>query len=453
MVMVANRLPIRRTDHGWESSPGGLASALLPVAAAGDGAWVGWAGVPGLTLSRMSHPVGDRTVQLGSVPLSQNEIDLYYDGFANGTIWPLYHDAVRTPTFVREWWDAYEAVNRRFAEATAEIAAPGGTVWVHDYQLQLVPGMLRDLRPDLRIGFFLHIPFPPQELFMQIPWRAEIVRGLLGADVIGFQVPVAARNFTTLARRLVNAKGPMGALRYGDRTVRVAAFPISIDVAACERVAADDSTIRRSEEIRRELGNPSSILLGVDRLDYTKGIDVRLRAFQELLRDGELTVPDCSLVQIAVPSRQDVEDYVGLRENVERLVGEINGEFGQMGTPAVHYLHRSLDFDELVALYRAADVMLVTPLRDGMNLVAKEYVGSRLDDTGELVLSEFAGAARELRGAHLVNPHDIAAVKQAIVTAVRARSKSDNRMRAMRKVVKRHDVHAWARSFLAALDT
>lgn len=452
VVMVANRLPVRRTDNGWEASPGGLASALLPVAAANNGAWVGWAGVAGLTVSRLTHQVGDHRVELGLVPLSAEEIELYCDGFANGTLWPLYHDAVRTPTFVREWWDGYVSVNRRFAHAVAEITAPNGRVWVHDYHLQLVPAMLRALRPDLRIGFFLHIPFPPQELFMQIPWRAEIVEGLLGADVVGFQVPVAARNFTTLARRLVGAKGPMSALRLNDRSTRVSAFPISIDVSECERVAAEPAVAKRSNAIRQELGNPRTILLGVDRLDYTKGIDVRLRAFQELLRDGELSVPDCTLVQIAVPSRQDVDDYIDLRESVERLVGEINGEYAQMGTPAVHYLHRSLEFEELVALYRAADVMLVTPLRDGMNLVAKEYVASRLDDTGALVLSEFAGAARELKGAHLVNPHDIGAVKQAIVNAVRTDGRSVNTMRALRKVVRRHDVHAWARQFLSALD-
>jgi trehalose 6-phosphate synthase len=421
---------------------------LAPVLAERTGAWVGWPGQSGPAPAPFQHE-GMRLFPIG---LSAEEYERFYEGFSNGTLWPLYHDAIRAPEFHRTWWEAYVVVNRRYAKAVADVASPGATVWVHDYQLQLVPGMLRAERPDLRIGFFLHIPYPPQELFMQLPWRSEIVDGLLGADVVGFQVPVAAQNFARLARRLVGATGNSRMLRYQGRAVHVGDFPISIDVRRIERLAASPLTVARSADVRRNLGNPTTVLLGVDRLDYTKGIDLRLRAFQELLRDGTLKTPDCVMVQIAVPSREEVSTYADQRERVERLVGEINGDFGQMGSPAVHYLHRGLPFHELVALYRAADVMLVTPLRDGMNLVAKEYVASRVDGRGALVLSEFAGSAHELRSAYLVNPHDVDDLKDAIQRAVHHREVDERRrMRSLRAVVGQSDVHGWAESFLSAL--
>ena len=452
-VVVANRMPVdlEKLPDGsqrWKRSPGGLVTALEPMLRSRDGAWVGWPGLSDVEV----EPLVEDGLQLHPVQLSAQEVEDYYEGFSNATLWPLYHDVVAPPEFHRHWWQTYVKVNERFAEAAAEVAAEGATVWVQDYQLQLVPGMLRERRPDLRIGFFLHIPYPPQELFMQLPWRSEIVDGLLGADVVGFQVPVAAQNFARLARRLVGATGNSRGLRYHGRTIRVGDYPISIDVARVEKLAASPLTQARSADVRRNLGNPTTVLLGVDRLDYTKGIDLRLRAFHEMLRDGTLKSPDTVMVQIAVPSREEVATYAEQRERVERLVGEINGDFGQMGRPAVHYLHRGLPFHELVALYRAADVMLVTPLRDGMNLVAKEYVASRVDGRGALVLSEFAGSAQELRSAYLVNPHDIDDLKDAIQRAVHQREVDQRRrMRSLRAVVGQHDVHRWAESFLSAL--
>jgi trehalose 6-phosphate synthase len=313
--------------------------------------------------------------------------------------------------------------------------------------------MLRELRHDVRIGFFLHIPFPPQELFMQLPWRRQVCEGLLGADVIGFQVPVAAQNFVRLAQRLVGASGNGRPLYVGQRALQVTSFPISIDTPSIEDAARDPSVRARAVSLREEMGSPKALLLGVDRLDYTKGIDLRLRAVEELFRDGDLVVPDHVMLQVAVPSRQGVETYADERERVERRVGEINGEFGEVGHPAVNYLHRTLPFEELVAMYMAADVMLVTPLRDGMNLVAKEFVAASGQRPGRLVLSEFAGAAKEMRAAILVNPHDIDGTKAAILAAldmddVEARSRLDR----MQRHVRRHDVHAWAESFLVALD-
>jgi trehalose 6-phosphate synthase len=324
---------------------------------------------------------------------------------------------------------------------------------VHDYHLQLVPMMLRALRPDVRIGFFLHIPFPPQELFVQLPWRREILEGLLGADLVGFQVPGAASNFSRLARRLTDATTAEGGLRHDGRIVRVGAFPISIDATHLAERATDPAVIERAREIRHDLGDPEIVLLGVDRLDYTKGIEQRIRAVAELFAEGVLATPRHVMVQIAVPSRENDTHYQHERENLERVVGEVNGAHSSVGNPAIHYLHQSVEFDELVALYLAADVMLVTPLRDGMNLVAKEYVASRIDATGSLVLSEFAGSARELHSAILVNPHDLDGIKDAIrhviaLDPVEAKA----RMRRLRRVVRRNDVYAWAQDFLTALE-
>jgi len=457
-VVVANRLPVDSVtlpsgEQSWKRSPGGLVTALDPIMRARDGAWVGWTGSPGETPA----PFDASGVHLHPVPLSEDEVESYYEGFSNSTLWPLYHDLVAVPEFHRSWWDSYVEVNQRFADAAAEVAADGAVVWVQDYQLQLVPAMLREKRPDLRIGFFLHIPFPPHEIFMQLPWRQQVVRGLLGADLIGFQRPMAAQNFLRLTRhffgmrphgRQVEVPSDDG----GSRTVRADAFPISIEVKELEDLARSEATAARSAEIRAELGQPEKILLGVDRLDYTKGIGIRLRAFRELLEDGALSVPETVLVQVATPSRERVEHYQLLREEIERQVGGINGDYGKVGVPAVHYLHQSVDRPELVALFRTADVMLVTPLRDGMNLVAKEYVASRPDLGGALVLSEFAGAAAELRQAFLVNPHDLDGVKQAILDALRLEPEAaQRRMRALRRTVKHHDVARWARSFLSAL--
>ncbi len=461
-VVVANRLPIDMERHPdgtitWKRSPGGLVTALEPLLRRRRGAWIGW---PGIT-DGDEDPIVEEGLQIYPVRLSAEDVAEYYEGFSNATLWPLYHDVIVKPIYHREWWDRYVDVNRRFAEAASRAAAPGATVWVQDYQLQLVPKMLRELRPDLTIGFFLHIPFPPVELFMQMPWRTEIVDGLLGADLVGFHMAGGAQNFLILSRRLVNAetsrgsvgvRSRFGEVRVGSRTVRVGAFPISIDSGELDHKSRDREVRRRAKELRAEVGNPRRILLGVDRLDYTKGIDVRLKAFSELLAEGRVKRDDTVLVQLATPSRERVESYQILRSDIERQVGHINGEYGEVGRPVVHYLHRPVPRDELVAFFVASDVMLVTPLRDGMNLVAKEYVACRGDLGGALVLSEFTGAAAELRQAYLVNPHDLEGVKDAIEAALNQPvEEGRRRMRALRRQVLVHDVDRWARSFLDAL--
>jgi trehalose 6-phosphate synthase len=454
LVIVANRLPVDRVVNpdgsvDWRRSPGGLVTAIEPVMRANDGAWIGWAGGTDTDL----EPFVEDGLSLIPVALSEKEIEEFYEGFSNGTLWPLYHDVVAKPEFHREWWDSYVTVNRRFAEQAAETAADNAAVWVHDYQMQLVPAMLREMRPDLRIGFFLHIPFPPAELFQQLPWRRQLLEGLLGADVVGFQRPGAAQNFVRLVRQRVGHKTHRDMVYLPDgRSVHAAAFPISIDVQGLEELARSRPVQERAAEIREQLGNPQHVLLGVDRLDYTKGIHARLRGYSELLAEGKISVEDAVFVQVATPSRERVDQYRRLRDDIDRLVGRINGDLGRIGRPAISYLHSSYPREEMAALYQAADIMVVTPLRDGMNLVAKEYVACRYDYDGALVLSEFAGAADELRQAYLINPYDINGMKASILEAMKASPKDRaKRMKAMRKTISEHDVKDWASGFLKVL--
>jgi len=439
----------------WARSPGGLVSALHPVLRDRHGTWIGWSG--GIDSTPFVPDLDG--IRMRSVPLSTDDYEQYYEGYSNSTLWPIYHDAVETPAFHRRWWEAYQRVNRRFAQVTADYAERDSMVWVQDYHLQLVPALLRELRPDLRIGFFMHIPFPPTELFMQLPRRAELLRGMLGADLVGFQTAAGADNFARLCGRLLGVvteptAGEHGArVEIDGRIVRLGAFPISIDVAEMQELGRNADVLERAKKLRSDLGDPAKVILGVDRLDYTKGIEHRLKAYRELLTDGRVKVQDTVMVQVAAPSRERVEHYKILRDKVEREVGRINGEFARVGAPAVHYLNQSFDRAEVAALYHAADVMAVTPLRDGMNLVAKEYVAARVDNGGALLLSEFTGSAAELVEAYLINPHDVDSLKDTLVRALEA-SPAENRarMRAMRRHVRTHDVRAWAKSYLRALE-
>ncbi|WP_374974634.1 trehalose-6-phosphate synthase [Microbacterium trichothecenolyticum] len=459
LVVVANRLPVDRVVDAadgseWRRSPGGLVTALEPVMRRADGAWVGWPGQPDIDV----EPFEFEGTHLVPVALSAEEVELYYEGMSNDTFWPLYHDVIAAPRYRRVWWDAYVKVNRRFAEAAAGVAAQGGTVWVQDYQLQLVPQMLREARPDLTIGYFHHIPFPAYGLYSQLPWRRQVLEGLLGADVIGFQRVADAGNFARAVRRQLRYQTKASGITVPEadgstRNALAKAFPISIDTGSYIELAARPDIQARAAEIRESLGNPKKILLGVDRLDYTKGIRHRLKAFGELLEDGRIDVEDVTLVQVASPSRERVEAYMQLRDEIELTVGRINGDHDTMGHTAIRYLHQAYPRDEMVALFRAADVMLVTALRDGMNLVAKEYVATRTDNRGVLVLSEFAGAADELPSAIRINPHDIHGMKEAIMRAIEMPpAEQGRRMRALRKKVVENDVASWSRSFLEALE-
>ncbi|MET0735696.1 MAG: trehalose-6-phosphate synthase [Microbacterium sp.] len=459
-VVVANRLPVDRVtdadgEDSWRRSPGGLVTALEPVMREAHGAWVGWAGQADLEV----EPFEFDGTQLIPVTLSADDVELYYEGFSNDTIWPLYHDVIAAPRYRRVWWDAYVRVNERFAEAAAAAAVEGATVWVQDYQLQLVPRLLREARPDLTIGYFHHIPFPAYGLYSQLPWRRQVLQGLLGADVIGFQRVADAGNFARAVRRQLRYETRASGIRVPEedgsvRTALAKAFPISIDAGSYIEMARRPEIRARAAEIRASLGNPQRILLGVDRLDYTKGIRHRLKAYSELIEDGRIDVEEVTLVQVASPSRERVQAYVELRDEIELMVARTNGDYDSLGHTAIRYLHQGFPREEMVALYLAADVMLVTALRDGMNLVAKEYVASRIDNRGALVLSEFAGASDELGMALRVNPHDIDALKETIMRAIEMPpAEQGRRMRALRRKVVENDVAAWSRSFLDALRT
>jgi trehalose 6-phosphate synthase/phosphatase len=450
IVTVANRLPVRRGEGGaWEISPGGLVSALAPILRESEGAWIGWTGVAGDNPEPFVH---DGIAQ-HSVPLSDEEHRAYYLGFCNSSLWPLYHDAIRESEFHPAWWDAYRLVNRRFAEVAADQYQPEDLIWVHDYQLQLVPTMLRRLQPTARIGYFLHIPFPPEEIFARLPWRRQILNGLLGADVVAFQTERAVGNFLAAAERFTDAVVGRRSLAVAGRRVQAQCAPISVDTAAYQSLSSTPRVRERAAALRAELGHPRKVLLGTDRLDYTKGIDVRLLAFERLLERRPELADEVVFVQIASPSREPIGDYEAMRARVEQLVGRINGSHGAALTVPVHYVYGAIPLDELVAYYVLADVMCVTPLADGMNLVAKEYIASRPADEGILVLSEFAGAAAELEGALLVNPYDLDGLADTMAAALDMRpGEQAARIRGMRSQVRRHDVHAWADRCLGALE-
>lgn len=456
-VVVANRLPVDRKvseDGGidWQTAPGGLVTALEPVMRQRGGAWVGWHGAPDEEVESFEHD----GFTIEPVPLSADEVEEYYEGFSNATLWPLYHDSVAFPEYHREWFEAYKRVNQRFAERASAVAAEGATVWVQDYQLQLVPRMLRKLRPDLNIGFFLHIPFPPMELFDQLPWRRELIEGLLGADLVGFQVPGGASNFLRLVRRRTEHRVDRDKAKLvGEEahTCIARAYPISIDSQGFSDLANTPEAIAEAEKLLAELGNPSKVFVGVDRLDYTKGLRQRVQAMGELFAEGRLDPEDAVFLQVATPSRERVDEYRRLRDDIDLLVGRINSEVGGVGRPAIVYLHESFPRSTLAAMYRIADVMIVTPLRDGMNLVAKEYIACHPTNDGALVLSEFAGAARELRQAYMVNPYDLDGMKDAVMLAANDTPQNKRRrMRALKKQVSEHTIDKWAEKFLNDLD-
>jgi trehalose 6-phosphate synthase len=448
LVVVANRLPVEVAEDGQlNTSPGGLASALSSVTTPGTH-WVGWAGPES---GRMRpFPYGD--LQLHPVPLSNDEVERYYAGFSNAILWPLFHGRLRRVELNRAWWHAYRIVNRRFASAVCRIAPIGGTVWIHDYHLLLVPAMIRAKRPDLHIGLFLHIPFPNVQLFSMLPWRTAVIEGMLGAEVLGFQVPDDVANFVAAADRLVGSRSRGHLLFDGAHVVDVDAFPISVDFD--NWASLGDHAETRAKQHRADL-HVETLFLGIDRLDYTKGISQRLRAFGELLDEGHLDPERCAFVQVAVPTRTDVPAYEDERDEVEAVVSRVNSKHQRRdGSRPLEYTDISLDETEVAGWFRAADALVVTSLADGMNLVAKEFVAARGDLGGTLILSEFAGAAHDLDGALIVNPYDIEAIKRSLVTAAHMPAgERAARMKTMRAAVQHNDVHRWARTFLERLQS
>jgi trehalose 6-phosphate synthase/phosphatase len=390
-------------------------------------------------------------LRLAAIPLTAEEVASYYEGYSNAVPWPLFHYSVaRLPMHVRHF-EAYRTVNARFADAVASHYQTGDLVWIHDYQLMLVPQMVRDRVPGARIGFFLHIPFPSSEIFRLLPQRESLLEGLLGADLLGFHTAAFLRHFASSVLRLVGATSDVDRIRWHGRDVQLGVFPMGVDAATFADVARSPETLAVAQQ-HRSAG--TQLLLGIDRLDYTKGISRRLLAFEMLLRRHPEMVGRVRLVQVAVPSRENVDAYRELREEVDALVGRIHGEFATPDWSPIHYLYRGLSVPEITALYLSADAMLVTPLRDGMNLVAKEFVASRTDEDGVLVLSEFAGAAAELSEALLVNPYDIDRTAETIFRALTlSRGERQTRMSLLRQRVTTHDVHWWARSFVGRLES
>jgi trehalose 6-phosphate synthase/phosphatase len=457
VVIVANRLPVATVvDHDdtrLTPSSGGLVTSLRPWHERGDGVWVGW---PGDTSSLSAERRADLDRQLGDhrfvpVHLTGDEAERSYHGFANRVLWPLFHYQVdRVPVDAADW-DAYRLVNERFAEVAWREYRPGDTIWIHDYQLMLVPGLLRGRLPHARIGFFLHIPFPSSEVFRVLPWRQQILDGLLGADLIGFHTFAYLRHFVNALLHIEGVEADVDHVHVDGRDVRLGAYPMGIDAQAFSALASTPEVVAASETMRRDAGG-RRILLGVDTLDYTKGIPRRLHAIERLLARQPELADTIRYVQVAVPSRGEVDAYQKFKQQVEEFVGRINGAFGTLRSVPIHYVHHAVSPAELVALYRTADVMLVTPLRDGMNLVAKEFVASRVDEDGVLVLSEFAGAAVELDGAVVVNPYDVEALAGTIMhTLSLPPAERRARMKTLRRQVTEHDVHDWAARFVRTL--
>lgn len=458
-LIVSNRLPVTvtPTDDGFDLKPsaGGLATAMAGLGGSGDTLWIGWPGETAGLSDGMREQLDRELLDRGlvSVHLSAAEVQGFYEGFSNGVLWPLFHYKIdRVNMDAWRDWEAYESVNRKFAEAIVAQWREGDRVWIHDYQLMLVPAMVRAHLPHACTGFFLHIPFPSLEVFRTLPWRREVVEGLLGADVIGFQTYGYQRHFASCLLRMMGLDVVVDEFHWQDRTVRLGSFPISIDtagfIARASQPAADEAAAKL---VACTPG--MKLLLGVDRLDYSKGLPRRLLAIERLLEIEPSLAGRFRFVQVAVPSRENVETYAQFRRQLDELVGRINGRFSTTDWAPIQYLQRSLSTEELVALYRAADVMVVTPLRDGMNLVAKEYLACRVNDDGVLVLSEFAGAAWELGEAIHVNPYNVhqtaLALRQAILMPP---AEQRARMAPLRQRVREWDVHAWVRSFAAAME-
>jgi trehalose 6-phosphate synthase/phosphatase len=469
LAVVSNRLPIvmKQTDGAWSVTPGagGLVTAMGPVLRDRGGLWIGWLGIPSEQIAGDESSIRALLEKAGTpktgyslrpVQLTQEDVDLFYKGFSNESIWPLFHDIPSNCTFDPAYWEAYRRVNWKFAKAIAEYTHEDDFVWIHDYHLILVASELRKMGVQRHVGFYLHIPFPSLDLFLKLPWRFKILDGFKDYDLVGFQTMRDRRNFIQCMRalaggRVTRGKGHVSGLSLQDREIRVGAFPISIDYDEFSRLAATREVSDRVWSIRTTMQNVK-IVLGVDRLDYTKGIPQRLRAVAEALTRYPELQGRLTLVQVVVPSRRSVELYEALKQEIERLVGEINGRFTRNGWSPIHYIFRPLNRANLVAYYRAAEIALVTPLKDGMNLVAKEYCACNIEENGVLILSEFAGAAGQLQGgAILVNPFDIEGMADAIHQAFRMESaERQRRMHKLRRSIQKNTIFHWVNSYLKA---
>ncbi len=458
LLIVSNRLPItlvrREGKLRAEPSHGGLATGLGSVYPSPDSLWVGWCGIALERLRGQEEVVQEMLAEkrCRGVFLSQYDIENYYYGFSNKTIWPLFHYFPLYTIYNKHFWEAYVRVNKIFCDEVLRVANEDDVIWIHDYHLMLLPQLIREKRPEATIGFFLHIPFVSSEVFRLLPWREAILEGLLGADLVGFHTFDYVRHFVESCRRILGLEHDLGYIAVGERNVRVDAFPMGIDYRKYSTAAEIPDVKAHIKRIRKRVGD-HRIILSIDRLDYTKGIPERLEVFELFMEKNPEFREKVTLILVAVPSRTGVEHYRMLKRRVDELVGRINGRYGSIGWMPVWYLYRAVPFEMLVALYSLADVALVTPLRDGMNLIAKEFVASKRDGTGVLILSELAGAARELGEAIIVNPNN----KEQIVSAIRQaltmpKEEQIERNRRMQQRLARYSIGGWVGDFIGTLE-
>ncbi|MDR3697576.1 bifunctional alpha,alpha-trehalose-phosphate synthase (UDP-forming)/trehalose-phosphatase [Mucilaginibacter sp.] len=456
-IIVSNRLPVKtsKTDDGYvfSSSEGGLATGLGSVYKHGNNKWIGW---PGIEVTGQ-HDREDIRAQLNDMSLvpvflDQEEINQYYEGFSNDVLWPVFHYYISTYTVYKQsYWEYYNIVNRKFRDEILKIAEPGDVIWIHDYQLLLLPSLVRAELPDISIGFFLHIPFPSHEMFRNIPWRYELLEGLMGADLIGFHTFDDVRHFTGAVSRILPVTVSANIITTGDRSLVVESFAMGIDVHKYAMLPLTKVVKDHISSIKEAFKN-SKLILSIDRLDYSKGILQRLQAFEQLLQKHPEYAEKITMYMIVVPSRDTVPQYAHLRDEIDKRVGNINGLYRKMDWTPIHYYYRSFPIEMLSALYASADVCLVTPMRDGMNLVSKEYVASRINNDGVLVLSEMAGASKELIDALIVNPNNVDEVCDAIITALNMpEDEQRERMQQMRALVTKFNILHWVKIFIDKL--
>ncbi|CCQ53234.1 MULTISPECIES: bifunctional alpha,alpha-trehalose-phosphate synthase (UDP-forming)/trehalose-phosphatase [Crocosphaera] len=457
-IIVSNRLPVKieRNQAGefeYKTSEGGLATGLGSVYKEGDNIWVGW---PGLAVNKTEdkEEICSRLKESNMSPvfLTKNEIEEYYEGFSNETLWPNFHYFNQYAVYSDAFWNTYKKVNKKFAKKLEEIIEDGDKIWIHDYQLLVLPAMIRETHPNSSIGFFLHIPFPSYESFRLLPWRTDLLTGMLGADFIGFHTYDYVRHFLSSVNRLVGITDNDGHMNVGNRLAMADAIPMGIDYNRYAQAAADPETLASEVKYRISLGDVK-LILSIDRLDYSKGIPQRLRAFEQFIEENEEFREEVSLLILVVPSRDQVPMYANLKKEIELLVGSINGKFGTINWRPIHYFYRSYPLHSLSAFYRMSHVALVTPLRDGMNLVCKEFVASKLDKKGVLILSETAGSAKELSDAILINPNDTNQMVEAMKEALKMPEEEQiARMETMQKSLKRYDINAWVKLFMKGLE-
>jgi trehalose 6-phosphate synthase/phosphatase len=462
LIVVSNRLPFALDSTGedlWTVTPavGGLVSAIEPILRERGGIWIGWPGIAGeIPMATLAEATRDAGYRVVPVALSGIERDEFYYGYSNEVIWPLFHDLQNFCNFEPAYWETYKAVNERFADTIADSSQADDFIWVHDYHLMYVAQALRERGLRAALTFFLHIPFPPYDIFSKLPQQQRLLRALLQFDLLGFQTRRDVRNFLGCARRVLSdvrviPRRGLQLVRFEKREIRLGHFPIGIDFDSFEKGAMSDAVTRRSQQLRANFPD-SQLILGVDRLDYSKGIPERLRAFRNALERHPELRGRVVLIQVVVPSRVEIPRYHEFKQRIDRLVGDINGRFSTSNWLPVQYHFRNLDREDLLAHYRGCDIAFVTPLKDGMNLVAKEYCACRIEENGVLILSQFAGAAEQLKsGALLVNPYDVEEVADTILQGFRmTQAKRAARMKRMRRVVRDENVFWWVDSFLKA---